>query len=150
MHRSYLTFSLLPFKAPLGRWVKLLIIKVNLSRQRCPQVWVAVIDSDNFSIMSITNFLNCSRIDRLASINRVLTHGYGSSYRPQGLQSPFITPLAHVIYIHRQYCSSLVLVKQITNVCKKAGQAVTSTGLSRCLDVCPQVLWEQRMKSLWL
>lgn len=27
---------------------------------------------------------------------------------------------------------------------------MTGTGLSRCLDVCPQVLWEQRMKSLWL
>lgn len=92
MHRSYLTFSLLPYKAPLGHWVRLLIIKVNPSRQRCPQVWVAVIHSDNFSIISITNFLNCSRIDRLASIDQVLPHGYGSSYRPQGVQNPFIAP----------------------------------------------------------
>lgn len=92
MHRSYLTFSPLPYKAPLGQWVKMLIIKINPSRQRCPQVWAAVIHSGNFSIMSITNFLNCSRIDRLASINQVLTHGCGSSYRPQGLQNPFVIP----------------------------------------------------------
>lgn len=92
MHRRYLTFSLVPYKVPLGHWVRLLIIRVNLSRRRCPRVWVAVIHSDNFSIMSITNFLNCSRTDRLISINQALTHGYGNSYRPQGLQNPFIGP----------------------------------------------------------
>lgn len=62
MHRSYLTFSLVPYKAPLGHWVKLLIIRV--SRLRYIQVWVVAIHSDNLSIMSTTNFLNHSRVDR--------------------------------------------------------------------------------------
>lgn len=135
MHRSYLTFSLVPYRAPLGHWIRLLIIGVNLSRWRCPQVWVAVIHSDNFSIMSITNFLNCLRIHRLESINQALTHGCGSSYSPQGLQSPLICPRVHIYvcvcvraYVHAM---SQPLVKQIINAHKKPEQVMTGTDLSR-------------------